>query len=149
MTIEAFQTKFVAQIPDSKSRPAIHLEFNKFIADFSERLTTSFTTWIGGSFTTLKSDPNDIDVLLLVDGVVFHQHSTTIRKLFTNDRFRFPLVDFYFLPVPETPDRASPLFRADLLYWEHQFGFTRKGRNNRRHPRGYVEITFNHFYYGS
>lgn len=142
-----FKETFVDAFPSSSTRNGIYLDYDKFTSAFAADVTESFTQWIGGSFTTEKEDPNDIDILTILSGSDYKLNQKIIESKFRKIVGDFPLVDSYFLQAPATKTEKAPLFKSDLIYWVHQFSYTRKNRKGKRQTRGYIEIVFNHFSY--
>ena len=100
----------------------------------------SFIHWIGGSFTTKKLNPKDIDLVTIMSRSDYQKNRRLIEARFRRKSSWHPSVDAYILQVPATDDSKSTLFRSDLLYWTHQFTYTRKGRTGKRHTRGFIEL---------
>ena len=61
-----FKETFVNSFPNSRTRSDIFSAYIAFTEAFSKEVTNSFTQWIGGSFTTQKENPNDIDILTIL-----------------------------------------------------------------------------------
>ena len=62
---------FVDEFQESQTRNAIFEGFQKFLTNFSNFTNISFDIWIDGSFVTKKLNPNDIDVVLIIDASDF------------------------------------------------------------------------------
>ena len=129
------------------TRQAIYLDYQQYVQAFTEQVTASFVQWIGGSFTTDKAHPRDIDVLTILDRQVYQDHLPLIEETFTKRSMAYPLVDAYFLPWVGTNHAKRSLYEADRAYWKHHFGATRRSRKGVRHLRGYIELSFNNFTY--
>ncbi len=146
MSREQFRSTFVDSL-SSLTRTSLYQQLSDYTAAFSAEVVSDFAQWIGGSFTTAKRHPRDIDLLTILWRSDFEAHHRLIEREFTRNSALYAGVDAYFLPVPATGRDAAPLYRLDRLYWEHQFGYTRRDRRGRRHPRGYIEFIHNDFRY--
>lgn len=144
---EKFKEAFVDSFSNSETRSQIYSNYLNFTDSFSKEVTSSFAQWIGGSFTTQKENPNDIDVLTILSKSDYERNKILMESKFNKRAKLFPFVDSYFLQAPATLDSNDPLFKSDLVYWVHQFSYTRKNRKGRRQSRGYIEIIFNSFSY--
>lgn len=142
-----FKDEFVDKYPNSTTRSKIYSDYNEFTSAFAEDVTASFAQWIGGSVTTKKENPNDIDILTITSKLDDESNRKLIESKFRKTIGDFPLVDSYFLQAPATKTEKAPLFKSDLIYWVHQFSYTRKDSRGRRQTRGFVELIFNHFSY--
>lgn len=64
----------------SSSRRDIWSEFGQALSQFRALADPMLLTcWLGGSFTTRKTDPDDIDVLLVLDAGQFDASSNTLQ----------------------------------------------------------------------
>lgn len=100
--------------------------------------------WLGGSFTTAKADPGDVDVLYLVDLVADHPSAHQILDLVTS-RTHGLRVDSYVLGYQpdDAPDVASSRYLPLRGYWDDWWGRYRDPDPsvNRLTRRGYLEVT--------
>jgi hypothetical protein len=81
----------------------------------------SFEIWIDGSFTTNKTNPNDIDLVVFADGNSFNQleieKQQSLRRLFDRDETRRVFgLDVLFCPSEDNNGRS---------YWRGWYGFDR------------------------
>ena len=123
MTQEEFRAAFVEAF-SSNSRIDLYQQFVGYAEAFSVEVVPEFTQWIGGSFTTTKRHPQDIDVLTILRRSDYEAHRKLIEHRFERQSALYPLIDAYLIPVSATSSSPNPLFRSDLLYWVHQFGKT-------------------------
>jgi hypothetical protein len=144
---EQFKQQFVESFPNSSTRSTVYGEYLRFTNEFNEVVTPNVSHWIGGSFTTEKLNPRDIDVVILLNELVYKKAEEVIVKRFKKQSGEYGLVDSYYLPVPVEGRNTNTLYQSDFVYWVHQFGFTRRDRKGRKQKRGYIEIVYNGFSY--
>jgi hypothetical protein len=131
---EEFVKIFIDQ-PKMARRDKIFKEYNRYLEDLTEIIgNLSFTQWVDGSFTTKKTNPNDIDfVTFLPEDVYFRFESklTLLTKPKVQVLYK-GLIDAYIMPDSEVNRNA----------W--LFEFTRvKGRNKKSIPgkrKGFIEL---------
>lgn len=144
-TEDELWSAFVDGFPGSRSRPAIfewwisHREVLNRIAPVTEQ-------WINGSFVTGKMDPNDIDVVSIVDGNLVDSLSPTdLRLLASLTKGHWTCQHWYcdsFLiaSFPVTDPGRHLFYQATLAYWESWWGRTRATTTNPSVPKGFVVI---------
>jgi hypothetical protein len=103
---------------------------------------TTFYQWLNGSFTTLKSNPNDLDVVTFLDFGSYQQHEDALYEL--KQTFRNQRIDAFFVAVfPENhPDYSLFLnYHYDFL---HKFtrDFKRELRLKTKLKKGFIKIHF-------
>jgi len=68
---EAFVKVFVLE-PKMAKRDKIFREYNRYLEDLSEIIGQCvFTQWVDGSFTTKKTNPNDIDIVTFLPDEIY------------------------------------------------------------------------------
>ena len=141
-----FYDTFIGSFPSSTTREALYKSYEKYTSSFAKQVTGNFCQWIGGSFTTMKTNPRDVDIVTLLRNDVLINQYDKIKQMFRLS-WKAEGLDVYFLGVrePEAPDYA--IYRSDFAYWTHQFSTSRQDRMGKRYARGYAEIQFNSFSY--
>lgn len=135
-SLSEFEQAFVTAFPLSATRFSIYiglLEYLQALGDVLAETTYAGTwkLWINGSFTTNKLNPNDVDVLsLLDDEAALHRHKEQFEPLFGQNAFRTYQTDAYFL-LDDGTEQAQEL----ATYWTDQFGVDRNGAK-----KGIVEL---------
>lgn len=66
MDLDAIEALCVKSFPTSQRRPKIMARFRLFVRAL-ESVGTSMMLWIGGSFTSGKPEPGDIDLVILLN----------------------------------------------------------------------------------
>ena len=100
--------------------------------------------WIDGSFTTIKQEPNDIDIVCFI----WHEHF--VEGVYIKDEFKIfdtnlsraqckkvYNVDGYLVPVFPKEHPLYGWYQDRIAYWKRQFGNDRSNR-----PKGIVEIAY-------
>ncbi|QDK79236.1 hypothetical protein EXU85_11715 [Spirosoma sp. KCTC 42546] len=102
-SLEEFEQIFVTPFPLSGTRLSIYTGLLEYIEALGDTLnqvtyTGSWQLWIDGSFTTNKLNPNDVDILsLLDDEASIRQNKDLFEPLFAQNAFQTYQTDSYFL----------------------------------------------------
>ncbi len=136
LSIEDFRSFFVF----TTTRDEIFKYFLQYTSDFQKELVKEFSQWIGGSFTTRKENPSDIDLVNIVtySDELNKKQSVLLKFLTTGGSKIVYKVDGYFIPIYPDNDPRYHITVSWMNYWKNFFGHDRF--NN---PRGIVEISFN------
>lgn len=146
-SLSAFEQIFVKSVPHSITRRRLFDNFQEFTHHFSHAITDQFTQWVGGSFTTQKVNPQDIDVLILCPQEVILKNETRINAELSQSQWKIRGIDCCYLGTRSKGAPDYPLYRSDFTYWVHQFSTTKNDRRGRKHARGFIEINHNKFSY--
>ena len=144
-TYEELVDEFVNNIP-SENRKDI---FNKYV-NYSKELKKlcndmEIKQWINGSFTTKKSNPNDIDFISFIEFSIFEQNVTAFSKFsYPNSMINFG-VDAYLVIVYPIEDVLYFNTKSDTLHWLHQFCQTATNKRGIKKPKGFLEIIFKNY----
>lgn len=135
--LESIGFHFVAQVTASRTRTGIWAGFGELRGCLTT-LGLTVEQWLDGSFTTTKTDPNDIDVANFFDPDQIESLNEQQRKLlkaYVSGRITRALCgcDSYFaIKVPEShPLRQD--FEIAHAYWMETFGTDRNDT-----PKGIV-----------
>ena len=129
---------FVADFPESKTRPVLYNHFLHYATDLSHVLNQAVHQWLGGSFISTKLDPNDIDCVNLI---VFNERleqnvDSLIPYLLIGGSSDTYHVDGHLIAVyPSTDERYEAITLPSITYWQR---FLMNDRQN--NPRGIVEL---------
>lgn len=121
-TVDEFEASFLAdtQFSSSTTRPTIWTHW-ELARDALAKAVPVLAAWVGGSFTSVKLDPSDMDIVFLIDGHAADQlpESSQERQLISvfshGPRFHAPagrLLDTYVLAwhsIPNPSDDAAGL----------------------------------------
>jgi len=108
----------------SATRAAIWNDWNDALATLQSAVTVH-AAWIGGSFTTSKLDPEDIDVTFIINGTDMRQRSAPEQRIITVFDGRHQVeavlglkVDSYVIPWECLPQPAPGLsYVQDYYLW--------------------------------
>jgi len=107
-------------------RANIYVEFKKLCNEIRAIELDDFSVWIDGSFASLKTSPNDMDLVCFIDHKFYVANEIVLKKL----RRSYSSLDIYFVKVyPETHANHF-LTNFDSLDWLHFF--TRDRQNNKK-----------------
>lgn len=97
--------------------------------------------WIDGSFVTNKMNPNDIDLVNILEfSGVLGKNNEKIKQFFADVAKTKYDVDAYLVFVYEENDNRFEDTFDSLLYWKDFFG---SDKNNL--PKGLIEINIENF----
>lgn len=141
MSLTEFSSAFVTAFPFSNTRKDIFVGYLEHFSDLA-KLVSSFEQIIDGSFTTNKNDPNDVDLVVLVDAAMIDMLSTDQQATFSdlvsgkNTQLKYKC-DAYFCPTyPDTHPNYQD-GRTQRKYWLGEFGYDRQDT-----AKGIVEISY-------
>jgi hypothetical protein len=98
--------------------------------------------WIDGSFVTKKENPGDIDLVTFINYDILAKIGNKI------DDFKYPIsenkygVDAYIIEVYPEGHQFRNKTLADMAYWMDKFTKTRRNREGRKLPKGFLELTY-------
>lgn len=142
---EEFKTFFVDPFDENSERHEIFKNYEKYTYDFSKKITPNFTQWINGSFVSKKKNPNDIDLVNLVDYKLTVEKEEIIRSAFLNSSvLKNYGIDAYLVAIYPENHKLHSWTVSDLLYWNHWFSKSKMNKAKKHFPKGYIEINFNH-----
>lgn len=121
---------FLHDFPESMTRGPLIDGLNAYVAHLSE-VGIPIELWIDGSFTTKKTDPNDIDLVIFSSASILNSLPLQKQELFQALMDRPSMkknfgCDVLFCPA-ENQDMRS--------YWRGWYGYDRKER-----PKGIARV---------
>lgn len=127
----------------NEHRATIFQEYQLFLNSIQNLGIPTFYQWLNGSFTSMKMNPNDIDVVTFVPFQDFEKHQAFFDKLFLN-RYSTK-IDCYFVKVYPLNHPDFNVFRGDELDFLHNFtkSVKKQGRSEIKISKGFVKIKFN------
>jgi hypothetical protein len=141
---------FVDAFPTSETRGHVFELWRRQTAAVIE-IMPIITHWIGGSFTTAKVNPADIDIVMLLNGIDFDALSGGEREKLLN-AWRTPGsaidpsyprpndYDRYLVFMYPANHRFESLSEHIARFWERRWGCTRPDKDGLVHRRGFVEV---------
>ncbi|GAB2589479.1 DUF6932 family protein [Spirosoma areae] len=145
LTAVGFEELFVNAFPDSATRRPIFASYRQFTEQFSDQVCSTFTHWIDGSFVTNKLNPNDIDIVVLVDDSLYDTRQSVIDDSFrlAGAKRLFPGLDVYTVRCYRAESRKYYITEYDLAYWYNWFTQTKPNRFGKRFRKGFVQLIYN------
>jgi len=141
-----FRDNFVLPFDQNSTRHQLFNHYEKYTQDFSERVTSNFSQWINGSFVSSKRNPGDIDIVSLIDYRVAEEKSLIIRSEFIGEAVSKKYgIDAYLLIIYPENHKLHSWTSTDLLYWNDWFGTSKMQKQQKRYPKGYLEISYNDY----
>jgi hypothetical protein len=131
-------------VPTSTTRRGLSEEWLRH-REALEHLVPVQKQWIGGSFTTAKVDPGDVDLCSFIDGLEFDALPEPVRNLVgfmvcghpARDYWSVDSFHVFVYPVGH-PLRA--LTDAYMASWSNTWSHTREDEQGVKTERGFVEI---------
>jgi hypothetical protein len=139
-TFAELENTFVTAIPSTKRREL----FNKYVS-YSTALrqlcnNAQIIQWIDGSFTTKKSEPGDIDLVMFIDFSIveaLNDKLTDYKHPASQNIFG---VDAYIVKLYPAGHKYYNLYLSDSAYWMNHFNKTRRNRLGNKLQKGFLEI---------
>ncbi len=118
-------------------------EYQLFLESIQKLNIQTFYQWLNGSFTTMKPNPNDIDIVTFVPFQDFEKNELFFEKLYTN-RKSTKIDCFFVKQYPQNHPNYNS-FKSDELTFLHDFTKTvkKQGRSEIKISKGLVKIEFN------
>ncbi|AXE20092.1 hypothetical protein DR864_21235 [Runella rosea] len=138
LTLPLLEEHFVNKIGGEK-RGKLFRHYTRYLNDIRDVLSNDFVQWIGGSFISTKSQPNDIDIVNLIK---FDDNTELlIEKLLpffliggAKDNY---CIDGHLLAIySENDERYQSITEPVRRYWKDWLG-----KDRQDNARGFVELT--------
>jgi hypothetical protein len=132
--LQTLHERFVREFTRSKTRQSIWDGWMNHRFDL-EKLGLRYATLVGGSFTTTKGDPSDIDLCIIfeaagVGGLDAHARAELGRLTRSSETKPGYKCDVYPLPLYPLSNYRFGSTARDWNYWTRVYGFDRSG-----HPK--------------
>lgn len=135
----------VATFPSSVRRPGIFAWWERHLAALRWLIAVN-RQWIGGSFVSVKPEPDDIDVCTFMDGPqadALPSEQQDIIRFMTAGKVTqgfwhcdsYPVLEY----PPGHPNHAA--YVAAVAYWHNWWGQSRPDPSGAQVARGYLEVT--------
>jgi len=132
ISLDAMHDIFVAPFEDNERRKYLTERFKNFFEKFSE-LGIGAEIWIDGSYSTLKPEPGDIDIVFFCNpeqlNTLTQEKRTLISELFNRDISKIRYNCEVFLVPTDNANLRS--------YWRGWFAFSRDEK-----PKGIPRINY-------
>lgn len=137
------KTGFVDPFDEDSSRKRLHEGHVKYNADLKRLLNgQSYVQWVDGSFISTQINPQDIDLVNLIDYKLINTCEEELKQFINRSAKEEYGVDAYIVRIyPEGHDKYIRT-KSDLIYCENWFSMSRKNRRKQRFPKGFVELNF-------
>jgi hypothetical protein len=138
LTLQEITQHFVNDFPESTSRPILCNNFIQYVNDLHAVINASPLQWLGGSFISMKLDPNDVDCVNLIsfNAGLEQNIEPLIPYLLIGGSRETYYVDGHLIAIyPPTDERYEAITIPSMAYWKT---FLMNDRHN--NPRGIVEI---------
>ncbi|MET7256214.1 DUF6932 family protein [Dyadobacter fermentans] len=112
-------------------RAELAIQLKEFVSRVRDWKTDRLQIWVDGSFSTLKTHPNDIDLVCFVDNVFYGSNQVVLKSI----KRDFPKLDIYFVKDYPTEHPKYFLTNFDRLDWLH---FLTRDRQNKK--KGIVNL---------
>lgn len=116
LSVEEFQMIFVDDFLDSETRLMLFNSYQIYTERMRKEITDTFTQWIGGSFTTQKRNPRDIDLVSFIQYETYEEKSQLLEEKFRKNTFREYGLDAYIVSHYPKGHQKYPLYQGNMLY---------------------------------
>jgi hypothetical protein len=118
--MEVLKRHFVDAFPKSKTRARLYTNFEKYIDQLQKEVFPWFEVWLDGSFVTAKENPNDLDIVVLLDYQVQQIKRKELEKYYS-----FSLekegIDAYIVPVFAEEHTFFEVSESQKALWLKRF----------------------------
>lgn len=138
LDMDEIEDKFVHSFKNSSTRKNILNGYIEFIDTLKQCGIERAECWINGSFSTSKEDPNDIDMVLIIDKDILdnvpEDKKSTVYELFTPQlaKIKYKCDAYVLTKVDEEHSDYNDYF-SNRSYWRGLFCFDRK-----ENPKGII-----------
>ncbi|WP_130647412.1 DUF6932 family protein [Methanofollis fontis] len=122
-TLREYKNRFVTEFPESETRSTIFSDFIGY-AGFLSTFKITIEKWMGGSFTSAKLNPGDIDMVVLYDGLKYNGHPEQDefdRFFLINNGYQILYHHTIYIPVYPETDRRYNITFAEVQRWKEFF----------------------------
>lgn len=132
--ISQLEILFVNNFANNSKRLALVNQLRDFLEELS-KIHSNFEIWLDGSFTTMKVEPEDIDILIIYNNASLNSLSYNQRKMVRNlfdrdlSKIRYN-IDILLCADDDVKNRS---------YWRGWFGFSRAEQ-----PKGIAKFNYGH-----
>lgn len=143
ISMDTFKNTFVDAFYDAPIRQELFDNYNLYMNDLSGFLTKDFFQWIDGSYVTNKKEPNDFDLITVLDYFDYEKNKEILEKQFAsfNGRQKYKVDAYIVANYPES--HKNHIFtKSDFLYWRNLFGKTRVNRAKKQYEKGIIQLNF-------
>lgn len=137
-TIEEIEERFHKEFPDSNTRSNIFKGYVNYSIQVCDSIKAANKQLINGSFTTIKKNPSDIDLLLIIDSESFNIDENRILTRFLNNNFILEMFNCHTFALMKYPKNKPELYKKYLkkkAYWLDCWGSDRVDT-----PKGLVKV---------
>jgi hypothetical protein len=141
ISMDMVQFAFFSTIPDTSVRTTLFVRLIQYLQDFRRAVSpTTWIQWFGGSYTTNKPQPNDIDLVNLVDYDSVNSSLNVLPSFLTSttvnpDSRQTYFIDGYLVPLFREDDPRLTITVDRIGYWTRWLGQDRD-----RNPRAIIEV---------
>ncbi len=142
LTLSEFEYHFVDGLEDKAHRRRLFENYLRYLEQLSSLLRIPFYQFANGSFTTLKEQPNDIDVVSFIEYEVMKRALPGLVQLKTEAKKSLN-VDGHYSYLTKWNHRLFENSQENYQFWLNLFGSGREDEHGISHPKGIIKITFN------
>lgn len=142
ISLPEFEENFVKKFIKSKTRKVIFENYLLYVNDFKQIISNEFYQLINGGFITKKTNPRDVDIVTFISYNTFNKKKKELEKFKKPEVKNIYDIDAYIVIVYPKNHSKFNFTKSDKLYWQHQFGKTRKTRAGKRFRKGIIKIIF-------
>lgn len=130
--LSQLESLFVTNFENNSKRQILVNQLRNFLDELS-KINSNFEIWLDGSFTTLKIEPEDIDILIVYNNISINslpdEQKIIVKSLFDRNitKIRYN-IDILLCADDDENNRS---------YWRGWFGFSRS-----ENPKGIAKFSY-------
>jgi hypothetical protein len=143
ITLTEFEEIFVENFRGSTNRRKLFDAYLRYLNDFQNQISSNFVHWIDGSFVTKKENPNDLDLVSILNFDIVCTKRELLREKFLFKAAQNEYnIDAFLIEQHSISSINRHITEIDSLYWVNWFTKTKPNRAKQKFLKGFIEIEF-------
>lgn len=139
---EQMEGLFRKDFPGEDRRQLLWENYRRWLHEFRMKISQEAEIWIDGSYVTKREIPDDMDILVLIDYLVWQEKEDVFRELKREYGNTQPPLDIYHLLVYPENHPNDHLMNINKSEWLHLFTRTRPNRRRKVFKKGFMIINY-------
>lgn len=133
---------FIEGFPGEERRRLLWERYLQWLADFRSTVSEEVEIWIDGSYVTKRKTPGDIDIVVLIDYLVWQETESIFHNLKSQYGNMKSGLDLYYIVVYPENHVKYHLMQANKAEWRHLFTRTRPNRRRTVFKKGFIIVHY-------
>ena len=139
---EQMEGMFIQGFPGEDRRQLLWENYRRWLREFRIKISHEAEVWIDRSYVTKRKTPDDMDILVLIDYLVWQEKEDVFRELEREYGNTQPPLDVYHLLVYPENHPNYHLMHINKSEWLHLFTQTRPNRRRKIFRKGFIIINY-------